>query len=137
VANGRVWSWRNLVIYVPVVLATYGLTGATVDAITGERTGQSFVASAGLWVAVGWWVPGVFLPAALILLALASWLPERWSVGRRRVVLLLAAPILFAAAMWAAASVTSGNVDILTSAYLAVVVVPAIAYAVVLRFGAA
>lgn len=133
-ATREVWSWRNLAIYLPVVLSTYGLTGAIVDALTGQLRGRGFFAMAGLWALAGWWVPFLFLPAALILLVIASSLPERWTMTRRRVTLLVAAPLLFTAAMWAGAIATSGNTAILTSPHVAVVVAPALAYAAVLRF---
>jgi hypothetical protein len=133
VANGHVWSWRNLAVYLPVVLSTYGLTAAIVDALTGDRHGQGFFARAGLWALAGWWVPLLFLPAALILLALASFLPMHWTTTRRRAVLLVAAPLLFTIAMWAGATTASGNAAILTSPHLAVVVVPALAYAATVR----
>lgn len=123
----------NLAVYVPVVLSSYGLAGATVDALTGARTDQRFWTAPLLWAAVGWWVPLVLLPAALALLALASRLPAGWGAARRRVVLLVAAPPLFAAAMGAAALAVSGDTTVLTSAYVAVVVVPALAYAAVVR----
>ena len=132
-ANRHVWSWRNLALYLPVVLSTYGLAGAIVDALTRARQNQGFFATAGLWALAGWWVPFLFLPAALILLALASSLPARWTATRRRVTLLAAAPLLFALAMWAGALATTGNTEILSSPYLAVVVVPALAYAAVVR----
>jgi hypothetical protein len=131
--NGQVWSWRNLGLYVPVVLCSYGLAGATTDAITGTQRNAGFLARAGLWVLAGWWVTLVFLPAALLLLALASRLPSRWTVTRRRVTLLLVAPLLFATAMGVAALAAAGNADVLSSAYVAVVAVPALAYATVVR----
>lgn len=132
-ANGHVWSWRNLALYLPVVLSTYGLAGAIIDALTGARQDQGFFATAGLWALAGWWVPFLFLPAALILLAFASSLPARWTAIRRRVTLLVAAPLLFAMAMWVGTVAAGGSTEILTSPYLTVVVVPALAYAAVVR----
>ncbi len=132
-ANGKVWSWRNLALYLPVVLSTYGLAGAIVDALTGARPDRGFLATVGLWALAGWWVPFLFLPAALILLALASSLPLHWTALRCRVTLLVAAPLLFAIAMWVGALAMGGTTAILTSPHLAVVVVPALAYAGVVR----
>jgi hypothetical protein len=56
-----------------------------------------------------------------------------WTATRRRAVLLVAAPLLFTIAMWAGATAASGDTAILTSPHLAVVVVPALAYAAAVR----
>jgi hypothetical protein len=124
---------RNLAVYVPVVLPSYALAGVAVDALTGASHRMPFPTGVVMWAAVGWWVPILFLPAALVLLALASWLPARWSAARRRAALLVTAPPLFAAAMFAGALATTGDTTVLRSPYLAIVVVPALAYAAAVR----
>ena len=120
---------RDLALYVPVVLSAYALASGSVHVLTHAQPRPSFWAAVGASALVGWFVPLVFAPAALLLLGLAAWLPDRWSRGARRAVLLVTAPLLFAGAMGAGALATSGNTTVLSWPYVATVVIPALAYA--------
>ncbi len=120
---------RDLALYMPVVLTAYALSAASVHALAGGQPPMSFLTVVGVSALVGWWVPIVFAPAALLLLVLAARLPERWSHTARRLALLAVAPPLFAAAMGAAALAAAGNAAVLTWPYVIIVVIRAIVYA--------
>ncbi len=123
---------RNLALYVPVVLSTYLLACASVETLTRAKP-PPFLAIIVECSAYGWLAPLLFAPAALVLLVLAARMPSRWPPAPRRLMLLATAPLLFAGSMGAATLAIAGNTNILTWPYVALVVVPALAYAAVVH----
>ena len=76
-------------------------------------------------------------PQRTALHVIAQRLPAHWSLTRRRAVILLASPLLLGANFGVVALALTGGAPLLESPHVLVLIVPALAYGALLRFGPA
>ena len=127
---------RSLCLFPLIVLPVYAFTFALLNRLARTHSTGTFWGDLVGSAAVGWWVPIVLLPAALVLHGIAQSLPGRWSTTRRRTAVLATSPLLFIANFAVAAFALTGEAALLESPHVLILVVPGLAYGAILRLPA-